>query len=823
MSFLAPVRTASGGIFRHKVQAFVLTMVLLISTASATLGLALLEANNGPWTRAFNAQDGAHLTLDFAAGSARGARGVSSAQLDATAHAAGVAAAAGPFLEVPVNLDYAGQPWGAPTLTGRASPSSPVDNVVVTEGHWVTGPGQIVLDNGPAPPGSGGPELGGTFQAVSLPGKPSFTIVGFANSITNSAFGWVTPAQATTLQALYNQTAGGGGSAAQGPVGGKGPGYTPLGGSALPPVDQAMLYRFSSASTQSELSAGAKAIVGTGIPASAILYTDNWLTQQQRASGNGQIMEPFIVAFALIGLIMAVLIVFNVVSGAIAAQYYRIGVLKSLGMTPGQVIAVYLNRIGWPALVGCVLGVVLGKVLSIPILSKSARAYGVAHQSVPPWVLFAAPLAMLALTMLSAFGPALRAGRLSATQAIAAGRAPAAGRGYLMHRLLAKAHLPRQISLGLAAPFARPGRTLVTLFAIAFGATAVIFAIGLSSSLNRVQQTQSQDSTVPVQIQQNGAGPPAGSNGSPSQAQNNAVTAALAATPGAAHTDIQYYSQVTVPAVPDQVNVNAFTGDSSWQGWTMIKGTWYTGPGQIVVNTRFLTDSGLAVGDTTPLNAGSTSVTVKIVGEVFKTERNPQVLMDAATLPGLATAGNLSQWNIGLARGTSVSGYIASVNNALGSSSPWAAISVAGQGGGTFFIIALALIGLLSLMVAVASALGVLNTVLMTTRDKVHDLGIFKAIGMRPGQMLVMVCCWVLGPGILAAILSAPAGVELNTVTLHKMGSLAGTDIPAGFTAFSIPELALLSLAALVLAIVGALLPATWAARARPAVALRTE
>jgi putative ABC transport system permease protein len=538
-------------------------------------------------------------------------------------------------------------------------------------------------------------------------------------------------------------------------------------------------------------------------------------------------MEPFIVAFALIGLIMAVLIVFNVVSGAIAAQYHRIGVLKSLGMTPGQVIAVYLNRIGWPALAGCVLGVILGKLLSVPILSKSARAYGVGHQSAPLWVLLAAPLAMLALTMLSAFGPSLRAGRLSATQAIAAGRAPAAGRGYLMHRLLATAGgrigLPRQISLGLAAPFARPGRTLVTLFAIAFGASAVIFAVGLSTSLTRVQQTLTQYSTVPVQVQQNGPGTAAGPNGAASQAQNDAVTAALAATPGAAHTDAEYYTQVTVPAVPSQVNVNAYAGDSSWQGWTMIKGTWYSGPGQIVVNTRFITDSGLAVGDTTPLNEGGTSVTVKIVGEVFKTDREPQLFMDAATLPGLATADNLSQWNVGLASGTSTSAYIASVNNALGSSSPWAAISVAGQGGGTFFLIALALIGLLSLMVAVASALGVLNTVLMTTRDKVHDLGIFKAIGMRPGQMLVMVCCWVIGPGLIAAVLSAPAGVELNTTTLDKMGSLAGTAIPPGFTSFSVPELALLSLAALVLAIVGALLPAAWAARARPATALRTE
>jgi putative ABC transport system permease protein len=503
-------------------------------------------------------------------------------------------------------------------------------------------------------------------------------------------------------------------------------------------------------------------------------------------------------------------------------------------MTPGQVIVVYLNRIGWPALVGCVIGVVLGDLLSVPVLSKSAGAFGVGQQLVPPWVLLVAPLGMLALTMLAAFGPALRAGRLSATEAIAAGRAPKSGHGYLAHRLLSKLSVPRPVSLGLASPFARPGRTVVTLFAIAFGATAVIFAVGLSTALNRVQADGDQAATVPVQIQWNGPGTPAGPNGDyPSQAQDSVVTAALAAQPRTAHSDVVYANGVTVPAIAGQVQAQVFSGDSSWQGWTMITGHWISGPGQIVVNTEFLDESGLSVGDTTTVNTGSldlgsgtvnagASVDVKIVGELFDPSNQPGVYASAQTLPGVATAANLSQWNIGLDRGTAASSYIAGFNKALGRSSPWAAVSQ--QNGGQFFTIASALIGLLSLMVAIASGLGVLNTVLMTTRDRVHDLGIFKALGMRPGQVLAMVCCWVLGPAILAAVLAAPAAVQLNSATLSAMANAARTGIPGSVeTVFPIAGLALLSLAALVIAALGALLPASWAARARPAVALRTE
>jgi putative ABC transport system permease protein len=127
-------------------------------------------------------------------------------------------------------------------------------------------------------------------------------------------------------------------------------------------------------------------------------------------------------------------------------------------------------------------------------------------------------------------------------------------------------------------------------------------------------------------------------------------------------------------------------------------------------------------------------------------------------------------------------------------------------------------------MVAIAAGLGVLNTVLMTTRDRVHDLGIFKAVGMRPGQVLTMVCCWVAGPAIIAAALAAPAAMQLNLSTLTAMGHVSHTGVPASFTdVFPVARLAVLSLAALVIAVAGAFLPATWAARARPAVALRTE
>jgi putative ABC transport system permease protein len=264
-----------------------------------------------------------------------------------------------------------------------------------------------------------------------------------------------------------------------------------------------------------------------------------------------------------------------------------------------------------------------------------------------------------------------------------------------------------------------------------------------------------------------------------------------------------------------------FAGDASWTGYVPITGRWYDAAGEVDVNTAFLDASGLAVGGTATVNTGTAQVTVRIVGEVFQPSSDPEMYGSAQTLPGVATLQSLEQWDVGLRAGTSTTAYIQSVNNALGSSSPWGATT---PDGGKFYSIASTLIGLLALMVAVAAGLGVLNTVLMTTRDRVHDLGIFKALGMRPGQMLTMVTCWIIGPAVLAAVIAAPAAIALNTATLRAMAGTAHTGVPASFTdVFPPARLAVLSLAALVIAVAGALLPATWAARARPATALHAE
>jgi putative ABC transport system permease protein len=101
---------------------------------------------------------------------------------------------------------------------------------------------------------------------------------------------------------------------------------------------------------------------------------------------------------------------------------------------------------------------------------------------------------------------------------------------------------------------------------------------------------------------------------------------------------------------------------------------------------------------------------------------------------------------------------------------------------------------------------------------------VFKALGMTPQQTLTMVVCSVGITGLVAGIVAVPAGILLHHSVLPAMAHAANSDLPASVVSvFSPPEMIGLALAGLVIAIAGALAPATWAARSRTATALRTE
>jgi FtsX-like permease family len=669
----AVLKAASAGAARRLTQTLVIFVVLTMATTAALVGLTLASDP----TLSFRAVSARYHTADLAV--TIDATKVTGAQLART-HLSGVTEAVGypattVSITVPLPPKYRdeGPAGGTITAVGRASKSGPLDEIIETHGRWFTQLGEMDLNELSGRVAPLGLVITGT--VTSLASKPKLTIVGTARlggTQDDTQEAWALPGQIAALE------------------------------QAGAPRQEQMLYTFSHASTVAQVSADLGEL-RAALPAGAIVGHSVALASAGQQTTSHGIQASSTLPYAVMALLLAAVIIASAAAAAVTAGYRRIGVLKSIGFTPAQIAATYLAQLGIPALPGAVAGTALGTLWALPYIQETP-IFGVTV-AIPVWITIAAPAAMLALTGLAALVPAVRAGRLSAVQAITAGQAPRAGHGHTAQRLAGRLPLPRAVTAGLAAPFTRPSRSAATLATITIGLTAAVLAVGLDSQITKIV---------------------------------------------------------------------------------------------------------ISIG-------------------------------------------------------------VAYIDRALFQKLTW--------------------------LVVVLAGIGVFATLLMQARERVHDLGIHKALGMTPRQVITMVTCWAIAPAIIAAAIALPVGIALEPavaraivsaqagpaesispllpgpprgagqaprpggpVRYTRPGAAARTTRPgravlnapsqhqrlrggqrpsgrasavqgifaplrtnAGQTPYTARELALLALAGLVVAIIGALGPATWAAASRTTTALHTE
>jgi putative ABC transport system permease protein len=758
------IRVIRAAVLRRRLQGVVVGAVVLLSSGTAVLALGLLAGSNGPFDKAFARLHGAHATVGFDASK------VSASDATATATSAGVTAAAGPYETVGSLLEIG--PMRMPgQIAGRDTPDTPVDRLDVADGTWLTGPGQIVLSRADIPSGRYAPKIGDTVT-VDVAGRPALRLVGLADSVTGSATAWVWPTQADVLHATGAVTG------------------------------RQMLYRFAAADTEAAVRTSLTAVTA-GLPAEAVTDSATYLNAKLRVNGNIKPMVPFVVAFGVLGLVMSVLIVANVVAGAVVAGFRAIGVQKALGFTPAQVVAVYTGQILAVCVPATLVGAALGWLGARPLLADTARAYHLPGNGVvPAWSLLTVVLGMPLIV------------------GITVGRAPRTGRGFRVRRALAATRLPRAVSFGLGTPFARPGRAAVTLVAILLGATTVVFAAGLAHSLTRVVDAFDRTSAIPVTVSPRG---PMRPGAGPPSFDAAAVRAALATVPGTAHVAGMTEQHVGLAGSGAEITVRAYDSEASWTGYPILAGRWYSAPGEAVASSRMLQLTGVKVGEYVTITTDLGRHRVHLVGEVFANGSDGTAIMSATELDGLVPKDARTWLEVGLTPGTDLHAYVDAAGTVL-APLEMGAESTAEMQENESVAIMLGLIATLTLLLAAVAGLGVFNTVVLNTRERVQEIGVLKSIGMTPGQVRLMVVTSMAAIGLVAGALAVPAGWLLHRTVLPVMAEATGTGLPASvITAFHPAELIALGLSGVLLAVLGALVPAGWAARTRPANALRAE
>jgi len=769
-------RVGLADLHRHRLQTALFFVVLATAALTLTLAISVERAIGDPFDRLMAASDGAHAWFVAEPG----------VDLAPIADMDGVAAAAGPFALAQVELAGAGGPAGEPMgLEVLAQPAdAAVSRAVIEEGRWPETTREVALD----------PELAGFLRLapgdrleLAGPEEPiRLEVVGLAvhlaawqvegDGLRHPPFAYVLPA---TLAEIAPD---------------------------LSAWRSVLGVRLDDAAAVPAFAGGALDRLGTG---DEVAVTD-WRVLRQALTADSEINVLLLSLFGGFALLAAGLVIANAVGDRILAQFREIGLLKAVGFTPANLLALYLGQhlaIGFVAgLVGIGVGVLLA-----PTFQDDVTALLVTTPISPyaPLPLLLALGIVEGVVLLATLGPALRAARIPAVQAITAGFARVQRSGSRLARLATRARLPIPAVLGLKDAFARPLRAWVTVAALVLTVVTLTFSLGLEATVSDLLRRPERwgmpfnllvehGGLTSVEVERLLAGQP----------EVEAIVGGreVAARPtGSAPT----------------VDAYAVAGDVGVYEASVREGRLFAAPGEAVAGKALLDELGLSVGETLRLHLDGVPADLRIVGRVVDTEHDGRIILlglDTYRAAVDAAAGP-TEHAVRLQASAFVPGVIAELAQRSGGRVLSTPLAIGAED--DVLQIRTILVGLNLVLVAIG-VVNLLSTTMLGVRDRFRDIGILKTLGVTPRQVVGSVLVGVGALAGVAVLVGIPLGLVVTWALFAELGQRTGVGaevgVMPGWTALTLilPVVGLLALG-------GGFLPARHAARLQVAEALRYE
>ncbi len=760
---------------RRRLQAIVVFVTALLAVAAGTMALTLMLQTRDPYMAAFDAQRGAHLRVTYDIRTDRDLLARTPALIRAQE-------SSGPYTAADIQFQFRGhKSWV--TAIGRDSADAKVGVLRLTKGRWPANDHEIVLTHSFADLNH--ISIGDTLRVTSISPGPLLTVVGAAvdiEEVSASIAGqhaWMLPSAIPALS-LPHRT-----------------GYL-------------MDYRYASDPSRAQLQAAVSTLRGA-LPAGSIAVSVNYLDIRTAFNVSNQISTGILMGFSVFALLATVAIVANLVTGIVISSYREIGIMKALGFTPGQVEAVLLLQTLIPAAAAAVVAMPIGTVASQPVLASGAQSLGLAYEPVySPVPALLALVGAVLITTAAAFLPALRAGRLRPTAIIASASAPRGRNGRWLRGLATRLGLPRPVALGAGEAFARPLRAIFTVLAVFIALATVVVAVGAPRSFARIYDIEgSARSDVIVER-------------SPAFADADAMRI-ISSDPQTAAVVGVFTQTVAVPGIGDPVPTQMFRGDPGRLGLQLIRGRWFDGPGEVVAPAATIRDAHLNLGDRFTIAVGSKPVELTLVGEIYDVANlGYSMFLDLSTVSAIEPDAAPPTYYVFLAPGSDADAYVRRLaaaqpdlldvqKNPSSYSSPLGVLNL--------------VLYALSAVIIIIGVAAIFNTLLLNIRERVRDTATLKALGMSPGQVVVMISASAGLLALVGAIFAVPAGYGLNVLLMMFIDSgIGGNSTPPFlYQVFSAWELVFVAVAGVALAVAAALVPGRWAARTNVIEALHTE
>ncbi|MGH2534624.1 MAG: FtsX-like permease family protein [Thermomicrobiales bacterium] len=756
---------------RSPVQGLAIALMVAAATAAVTLALILWRHVDDPWQRVFAATNSPHAVF----------YGVDAdANLSSIATLDGVAESVGPYSFVTDHDLVRDGERERLTILGFPAERPPVAVPVLADGRWLAPAGhqEIVLDWRLAE--SRDIRVGDQIDVESLNGTTRLTVVGLSITAWRGPYPNWRPATAYLLPATLTQ---------------------------IDPDHQQTIF-FVRLDDPDAADAFIERAVAE-FPEGALCCITSWEEVRQSLREYSSALILILGVCSLFTIITVVLVVANTIGGRMLTQRREIGLLKAAGMTPWQVTILFLVEHLILGVIGALFGLITGLLASRFFLWRVAAPYDAAPTpDLDLWLGLPILGGVLVLVALATIVPAWLAGRVGAADALTP-RRRRTFRSSWLGQLAIRLRLPVAVVVGLKDLFARPVRAWLTVVALTFTVTTASFALGMEATLDTYFDGSIwADNPHELVVQRD-------------DVSDGETRRILDRTPGVTGYVADFQLSTKLASEARWFNVRAVAGDVADVGLRMREGRIFAAPGEAIVGQGLLDATGLAVGDVLQLVVAGRPLDLRIVGRYVEVENNGQMAMISFdTLRTVLPDAEHHQYLVQLAPGTDLDAIKADLLSASGGRFGVTVFS-AGPDQREVFELRLAVYGVTLLLLAVG-LINLITVALLGVRDRVRDLGVLKALGLTPRELVV----GEITAMALLAVLAWAIGVPLSLVVGPAVYDEIAEENGLGPGLATMPDwlwcFALIP-AAIVVAAVAAVIPARIAARLPVAGALRAE
>ena len=530
------------------------------------------------------------------------------------------------------------------------------------------------------------------------------------------------------------------------------------------------------------------------------LRVGDWLEARADFTDDSRRNLAILASATVLALLAAGFTLATAIGGRAVADRHRIGLLRSVGVTPLGVTSLLVAHYVAVALLAAPFGLLAGRLLSPALLDESLGLLGMPPPGPPTLPLTGVVLVLvLAAVALACAVPAWRPGRLPPVVALQPTRS-GARRASRAARAARAARLPVTAALGVKDAYVRPVRAALTVASLALAAAMVVCVLAFEATIDRLVADPALEGEPWDMAVYTDAMRPA------------AVDRLLAGVPGLDVVGHRY--DVLAMAAGGELETRVIDGPPDAFAFAVPDGRGVRRAGEVTLGRGSLEALGAEIGDTVTLSVDGRRFGARVVGRHVEPNTDGR---GAVTLAGTVPAAALRRpaWIMRLDPGADAARVTAAIERLgegrLAVDRP--------PGSAEAAPVRLIVYAVAALLLAIA-AVNLLTTLLLGVRERLRDVAILGALGATRRQVTGTVVTGGLMLALPAVVVGLPLGALLFTAIVGITDPSDGRDV-ATLPSWATVALALPAAMAAV-ALVSAL-AARGATRAAIAPALRAE